>query len=94
VRNHFEMDKDRPVLKIAVFVDGRLSVDGEPSSIQALRQSLRGLAKEHGVVWYYREGGKKEPPPIATEVINEVIQARVPIRLSSKPDYSDSVTSP
>jgi hypothetical protein len=85
------MDKKTPILKIAVFSDGRLTVDGSPSSIQSLRESLRKIGQEHGAVWYYRESGQEEAPAVATEVINEVIAARVPIRLSSKPDYSDSV---
>jgi hypothetical protein len=80
-----------PILKIAVFSDGRLTVDGEPSSIQKLQESLRKLSEKHGVVWYYRESAQQEPPPIATEILKEVIAAHVPIRLSSKPDYSDSI---
>jgi hypothetical protein len=88
------VNNSSPILKTAVLSDGRLLVDGAPSSIPALRNSLRNLAKEKGVVWYYREAASQEPPPIATEVINEVIHARVPIRLSTKPDYSDAVTSP
>jgi len=89
-----EVNKNAPVLKIAVFSDGRLTVDGAPASIQSLRKSLQKIADEHGVVWYYREAAQKAPPPIATEVINRVIEARVPIRLSAKPDYSDAVTAP
>jgi hypothetical protein len=85
------MDESKPVLKIAVFSDGRLTVDGTPSSIQNLQESLRNLSQKNGVVWYYRESGQQEPPPIATEVLKEVIAARLPIRLSSKPDYSDSI---
>jgi hypothetical protein len=83
-----------PVLKIAVFPDGRLTVDGVPSSIQSLRDSLHKVSEQHGVVWYYRESGQEEAPPVATDVIKEVIAARVPIRLSTKPDYSDSVVPP
>jgi hypothetical protein len=89
-----QVDKNAPVLKIAVFSDGRLMVNGAPASIQSLRESLHKIAGQHGVVWYYRESAEKAPPPIATEVIRELINARVPIRLSTKPDYSDSVTSP
>ena len=88
------IDKNARVLKIAVFCDGRLTVDGSPASIQSLRQSLQKIADEHGVALYYREAADKAPPPIATEVINQVIEARVPIRLSTKPDYSDAVTTP
>lgn len=82
---------DAPVLKVAVFADGRLTVDGAASTIQSLRESLRSLSEKHGVVWYYREAGQQEPPPIATEVIQAVIGAKLPVRLSSRPDYSDAV---
>ena len=85
------MDKNTMILKIAVFPDGRLAVDGSPSSIQSLRESLRKIGQEHGAVWHYRESGQEEAPAVETEVINEVIAARVPICLSSKSDYSDSV---
>ena len=82
---------DTPVLKVALFADGRLTVDGEASTIQSLQESLRALSAKDGVVWYYREAGQQEPPPIAMEVINAVIEARLPIRLCSRPDYSDDI---
>ena len=83
---------DAPVLKVAVFADGRLTVDGTAATIQSLQASLRTLSEKHGVVWYYREAGKQEPPPIAMDVMKAVVEARLPIRLSSRPDYSDSIT--
>src|SRR5947209_5525912 len=43
-----------PILKIAVLADGRLTVDGAPSTVPALRESLRRLSEQHGAVWYYR----------------------------------------
>lgn len=82
---------DRAVLKVAVFADGRLTVDGTASTIEGLREALRGLSEKRGVVWYYRESGQQEPPPIAMEVIEAVADAGLPIRLSSRPDYSDSI---
>jgi hypothetical protein len=57
----------------------------------ALQDSLRSLSEKHGAVWYYREAGLQEPPPIAVEVMKAVVDARIPIRLSSRPDYSDSI---
>ena len=85
------LSPDAPVLKVAVFADGRLTVDGTASTVESLRESLRSLKEKHGVVWYYREAGQQEPPPIATEVMKAVVEARLPIRLSSRPDYSDSI---
>lgn len=82
---------DAPVLKIAVFMDGRLTVDGKAATVQELRESLRSLSEKHGEVWYYREAGQQDPPPVAMEVLRAVVDARLPIRLSSRPDYSDSI---
>src|ERR1700726_174737 len=45
----------QPVLKIAVMADGRIAVNGAPATIQSLRESLKKLSQQRGVVWYYRE---------------------------------------
>jgi hypothetical protein len=80
-----------PNIKVAVFADGRITADGKLTTIEDLHQSFQKLAEQKGEVWYYREAGQTEMPPQATQVIKEVIAAKLPIRLSSKPDYSDSI---
>lgn len=80
-----------PIVKIAVYADGRLEVDGAPSTIEALRTTLKGLSERKGGVWYYREAAEQEPPAIAMRVIDAVAEARLPIRMSTRPDYSDAV---
>lgn len=82
---------DAPVLKVAVYADGRLTVDGAESTLQSLEGMLRVLSEKHGVVWYYRQGNQQAPPPISMEVMKAVVEARLPIRLSSRPDYSDAI---
>ncbi|HZQ46577.1 MAG TPA: hypothetical protein VFC07_06175, partial [Verrucomicrobiae bacterium] len=67
------------------------TVDGTAATIQSLQASLHTLSEKHGVVWYYREAGRQEPPPIAMAVMKAVVEGRLPIRLSSRPDYSDSI---
>jgi hypothetical protein len=79
------------VLKIAVLSDGRLMADGDPTSLAALRAALGRVKEQQGVVWYYREGGDQEPPPVAMEVMKAVVDAGLPIRLSSRPDFSDAI---
>lgn len=80
-----------PVLKVAVYADGRVTADGLATTIESLRESLKRLAERKGEVWYYREAGQAEPPPQAMLVMQAVVDARLPIRLSTKPDYSDSI---
>jgi hypothetical protein len=81
------------VLKVAVLSDGRLLADAQPTTLSALRELLDRLRSQGGVVWYYREGSDQEPPSIAMEVMKAVVDAGVPIRLSSRPDYSDAIGS-
>ena len=82
---------DAPVLKIAVFADGRITANGSATTIETLRESLKQLAGRQGVVWYYREAAQAEPPPQAMLVMQAVIDNRLPIKLSTKPDYSDAI---
>jgi hypothetical protein len=82
---------DAPTLKIAVMADGRITVDGTPTAIDSLRVSLKRLAEQKGAVWYYREAGQGQAPPEAAEVIQAVIENQLPIKLSSRPDYSDAI---
>jgi hypothetical protein len=42
-------------------------------------------------VWYYREAGQTKAPPESAEVMKAVIENRLSIRLSSRPDYSDTI---
>ena len=79
------------VLKIAVMRDGRITADGSPTTVDALAATLTDLATSKGVVWYYREAAEGEPHPNATKVVAAIIEHKLPVSLSSKPDYSDAV---
>jgi hypothetical protein len=90
-RPPMHVSDDAPTLKIAVMADGRITVDGIPAAIDSLHVSLKRLAEQKGVVWYYREAGQAQAPPEAAEVIQAVIENQLPIKLSSRPDYSDAI---
>jgi hypothetical protein len=49
------------------------------------------LAEQKGVVWYYREAPQGPAAPQAMQVTRLVAENRLPIRLSTRPDYSNSV---
>ena len=81
----------KPVLKISVFQSGKILLDGKESSMAQVEESLNQLKKEGGVVWYYREAGQQPAPPIAMQVVKMVVVKRLPITMSSKPDFSDYI---
>jgi len=80
-----------PILRIALMRDGRITVDGSPATLDSLRASLKTLADQKGTVWYYREASEGEPPAEAREIIKAVIENHLPIRWSTRPDYSDAI---
>jgi len=80
-----------PKAEVKVLSDGALFLNGEPATLETIDQQLTELERVKGVAWYYREGGQAEPPPQATKVVALVIKHRLPVRISSKPDFSDSM---
>ncbi len=80
-----------PIVKVAVMSDGRITVDGSPSSIESLRKTFKRLAEQKGRVWYYREATSREAPPEAMQVMQLIVENRLPVRLSSRPDYLDTI---
>ena len=85
------MDPTNPVIKLSVLAGGELLLDGQPTTLVAVEQSLAAGAKENAAVWYYRENAGGEPHPVAMEVMKLVTRHRLPIRLSTRPDFSDAV---
>jgi hypothetical protein len=88
----FHIMGDTPkVLKVAVTSRGQINVNGSPTTLEALAPLLSDLAKNKGEVWYYRDAPKEEPHPNALKVLSAIIDHNLPVRLSSKPDYSDTI---
>ena len=81
----------QPVLKVKVFADGVIEADGRRTTVQALDGTLRAHAARSGAVWYYREDPRAEPHPNANLVIQAIIRYKLPVSLSTKPDFSDYV---
>jgi|SRR5665213_2239591 len=85
------VNSNTKILKIAVMADGRITMDGSPTTIDSLRAAFKRLADQKGVVWYYREAGQSAAPSESSEIMKAVIENQLPIRLSSRPDYSDAI---
>jgi hypothetical protein len=82
---------DLAIAKIRVFRDGRITLDEKVVSLEELPAKLSRLKENSGVVWYYRENGGSEPHPNAVAVIQRVIDARLPVSMSSEADFSTVV---
>ena len=80
------------VAKVKVLADGTILLDEKQVTIDELKAAFAKLKdKENGSVFYYRENADGEPPAQAMAVIQAVVEAGLPIKLSTKPDFSDSV---
>lgn len=80
------------VAKVGAYRDGRLTLNGSAASIEQIRESFAGLSRNNGEVWYYRESADTEPHPNAMLVVEAIIGARLPVSMSTKPDFSDVVS--
>ena len=80
-------------LRIWVSRDGQIEVNGAPSDLQTVSRELEELSRTQGVVLYGRDDVQDAPAPNAMEVIKLVARNRLPIRMSTKHDFSDAVGS-
>ena len=78
-------------LKISVLASGAILLDGQPGDLEQLDAALERAKQDHGQVWYYRELAGAPPSAAGLAVIQRVVQRKLPISLSSKPDFSDWV---
>ena len=79
------------VLKVSVLQSGKLLANAAEVRLEDLDARLSETKNQNGVVWYYREAGQAEPPPTAMEVMKLIVKYRLPVSMSSKPDFSDTI---
>ena len=81
----------QPILKIAVSEQGEIELNGETTSLFELQAELAAAAGTETSVWYYRPQGGGDPPEEAMQVFEAILEHRLPVSLSSKPDFSTVV---
>ena len=83
---------DSPYVKILVTKSGEVVLDGNVTSIDALKVRLTALVRQNGSVLYSREApANGAPPDVVKTVIDLVIGNRLPIQICQKTDFSDAV---
>lgn len=79
-----------PRATIWVEQDGTIELNGKPADLNAVDKALSDLEERKGAVMYGREAASN-PPPNGMQVIQMVVKHRLPIRISTKRDFSDTV---
>ncbi len=79
------------VTRISVLASGTILLDDEAATIAEVKRALERMKTTRSTVWYYRESGKGEPPTQAIEVFKLIVENKLPISLSTQPDFSDYV---
>jgi hypothetical protein len=77
-------------LRIWVFADGTIELDGKAAELSIVRGALEELAQKSGAVLYGRESPGDEPHPNAMQIIKWVVANELPIRLCKERDFSDA----
>jgi biopolymer transport protein ExbD len=75
-----------PIAKIFVQTDGTVLLNGKPTTRDNLKKELANLKARNGSVWYSRANLQGDPPPHAMDVMQAIIDARLPVRLTEKPE--------
>jgi len=90
-RNTGETTMDpRRAVRIMVNKDGVISLNGRTVTIDELKNGLLVAGRTSGsVVWYYRENSTGKPAPNSMLVFNAILESKLPVRLSTKSDFSD-----
>ena len=83
--------EDTNVAKVGAYEDGRITLNGRAVSIEEIRGAFAELSRNGGAVWYYREAADSEPHPNAMLVVEAIVNARLPVSMSTKSDFSDVV---
>ena len=81
----------RPIARVFVNAGGQIFVDDREVSLDELTTALADLRDRDGEVWYQRENPDGVAPPQATAAMKVVLDMKLPIRLPSKADSSESV---
>ena len=85
------LNKNDPILKVSVLGSNTVLLNGAEVSPNELSAAFANAVKNSGTVWYYREDGAGKPSPASRQVIQMVIDHKLPISMSTKPDFSDYI---
>jgi hypothetical protein len=87
-----EPPTDRPRAKIWISRTGSVEIDGRQVELESVGPVLADLAQRKGEVFYGRDAPEEDPHPNGMKVLQLVMASRLPVRMSTKRDFSDAVS--
>jgi hypothetical protein len=82
---------DAPSLKIWISKTGAVEINGKEVDMDAVGPMLAELAPRKGEVFYGRDAPEEDPHPNGMKVLQMVMATGLPVRMSTKRDFSDAV---
>jgi hypothetical protein len=79
------------IMRVSALKSGEIQVDGRPVTLHELDTLLASHDVRRGVVWYYREDGQADPPPMGMATLEVITNHKRPISMSSRADFSDTI---
>jgi biopolymer transport protein ExbD len=83
------------VVKVAVFRDGRIEIDGASTEAEQVAEKMKAAAAAKKSVVYYREsaeaGLSSRQKGVMPAILGSVAANLLPIRFSYEPDFSDTL---
>ena len=78
-------------VKVWVAQDGAIELNGVAATLADVERAFESAATTGAVVFYGRDAASDEPHPNGMKVIELVTRYGLPVRLSTKRDFSDAV---
>ena len=79
------------VARVSALSSGKILLNGHESDLRGIEAEFKRLKEVKGGVWYYRENAQAKPKPQAMAIIQLIIANKLPVSMSTKPDFSDYV---
>lgn len=83
---------DGPSAKIWISKTGSVEVNGRQVEVESVGPMLADLAQRKGEVFYGRDAVEEDPHPNGMKVLQLVMASQLPVRMSTKRDFSDAVS--
>jgi hypothetical protein len=83
---------DTPYLRILVNKSGEVLTNDTITNLDSLKEALRKLAQNGGLILYTREVvDGVEAPTVAEDIMRIIADNRLPVRLCKETDFSDAI---